>query len=76
MTLYLRIDGGGTGCRMALADRTGRVLGRGDGGPANIIVNDGITAAMGTGAVFVVRRSGQVRQAGDTPIALQLDSQP
>lgn len=36
MTLYLGIDGGGTGCRAALADRTGHVLGRGTGGPANI----------------------------------------
>lgn len=36
MTLFLGIDGGGTGCRAALADGRGRVLGRGQGGPANI----------------------------------------
>lgn len=36
MTLWLGIDGGGTGCRAAVADATGRVLGRGEGGPANI----------------------------------------
>ena len=29
------IDGGGSGCRVAIADRSGRVLGRGEGGPAN-----------------------------------------
>lgn len=36
MTLYLGIDGGGTGCRAAVADASGRVLGVGQGGPANI----------------------------------------
>jgi glucosamine kinase len=34
--LVLGIDGGGTGCRAALAAMSGRVLGRGRGGPANI----------------------------------------
>lgn len=36
MTLWLGIDGGGTGCRAAVADAAGHVLGRGEGGPANI----------------------------------------
>lgn len=36
MALYLGIDGGGTGCRAALSDEEGRVLGRGAAGPANI----------------------------------------
>lgn len=36
MALFLGIDGGGTGCRAALADAQGRILGRGTGGPANI----------------------------------------
>ncbi|MFN3825209.1 MAG: BadF/BadG/BcrA/BcrD ATPase family protein [Pseudorhodobacter sp.] len=36
MRLMLGIDGGGTGCRAALTDADGRVLGRGAGGPANI----------------------------------------
>lgn len=34
--LYLGIDGGGTGCRAAIADASGRVLGTGRAGPANI----------------------------------------
>lgn len=35
-TTYLAgVDGGGTGCRAAIADRTGKVLGRGEAGPAN-----------------------------------------
>jgi glucosamine kinase len=36
MTFYLGIDGGGTGCRAALADAQGRIIGQGSGGPANI----------------------------------------
>lgn len=36
MEFVLAIDGGGTGCRAALADRAGRVLARAEGGPANI----------------------------------------
>lgn len=36
MAFFLGIDGGGTGCRAALADSTGRICGRGTGGPANI----------------------------------------
>lgn len=35
-TLFLGIDGGGTSCRARLADRSGRVLGEGTGGSANI----------------------------------------
>ena len=33
--VVLGVDGGGSGCRAALCDRTGRVLGHGTGGPAN-----------------------------------------
>ena len=36
MDLFLGIDGGGTGCRAAVADGAGRVLGEGRAGPANI----------------------------------------
>lgn len=36
MTLFLGIDGGGTGCRAAVADASGRILGKGHAGPANI----------------------------------------
>lgn len=38
MTLFLAVDGGGTGCRAALADAQGRVLGLGEAGPANISI--------------------------------------
>ncbi|TAG24906.1 MAG: ATPase, partial [Rhodobacterales bacterium] len=36
MALYLGIDGGGTGCRAAVADASGRILGTGTAGPANV----------------------------------------
>ncbi|MBL4918522.1 BadF/BadG/BcrA/BcrD ATPase family protein [Szabonella alba] len=36
MQVFLGIDGGGTGCRAALCDAQGRILGRGAAGPANI----------------------------------------
>jgi glucosamine kinase len=36
MAMFLGIDGGGTGCRAAVADASGRVLGLGTGGPANV----------------------------------------
>lgn len=36
MPLFLGIDGGGTGCRAAVADGSGRILGEGRAGPANI----------------------------------------
>jgi glucosamine kinase len=36
MAFYLGIDGGGTGCRAAVCDADGQVLGEGRAGPANI----------------------------------------
>lgn len=44
MALYLGIDGGGTGCRAAVADASGSILGLGEAGPANI-ASDPDTAA-------------------------------
>lgn len=35
-THLLAVDGGGSGCRAVLADLSGRVLARADGGPANV----------------------------------------
>ena len=36
MALFLGIDGGGTGCRAAVCDGAGRILGEGRAGPSNI----------------------------------------
>lgn len=139
MHLFLGIDGGGTGCRAAVSDAAGHVLGRAEAGPANIasdpagaaanilraaegalaaagggqivaaglglaganaagaadrlrdvlpyrrvtVVTDGITAvkgalgagdgvvaALGTGSVFAVQRSGAIRQIGGRGLVL------
>jgi glucosamine kinase len=43
MTLYLGIDGGGTGCRAAVADAAGLVLGLGAAGPANLTTDPDTT---------------------------------
>lgn len=44
---FLGLDGGGTGCRAVLADSAGRVVGRGTGGPANIMSDrEGALAAI------------------------------
>ncbi|OWV74043.1 N-acetylglucosamine kinase [Rhizobium sp. N122] len=37
--LAIGIDGGGTSCRAAVADRNGNIIGRGKSGPANILSN-------------------------------------
>jgi glucosamine kinase len=42
--LFLGVDGGGTQCRARLADRSGRILGEGISGPANIRL--GVDAAF------------------------------
>lgn len=36
MQLFLGLDGGGSGCRAAVADAGGRVIGRGESAPANV----------------------------------------
>lgn len=36
MSLIIGVDGGGSGCRVAVADAAGTVLARAEGGPANI----------------------------------------
>lgn len=38
-TLLIGVDGGGTGCRAAIADASGTVLAKAAGGPANVTTN-------------------------------------
>lgn len=46
--LFLGLDGGGTGCRAVLTDAAGRVMGRGEGGPANVMSDrDGALSSIG-----------------------------
>jgi glucosamine kinase len=45
MSFYLGVDGGGTGCRAAVSEDGGRIVGRGQAGPANIVTDpDGARA--------------------------------
>lgn len=63
MALFLGIDGGGTGCRAAVADVTGRVLGQGSSGPANI--NTDVEAA----AASILASTREALQAAGRPDA-------
>lgn len=65
MALFLGIDGGGTGCRAAVADAQGRILGRGAGGPANISID---TASALTAVLAATRAA--LAEAGLPPGAL------
>ncbi|WP_347137723.1 BadF/BadG/BcrA/BcrD ATPase family protein [Paracoccus sp. SSK6] len=59
MTLFLGIDGGGTGCRAALADADGRIIGQGRGGPANINTDvEGAAVHIMTAVAEAVEGSG------------------
>ncbi|WP_295045078.1 BadF/BadG/BcrA/BcrD ATPase family protein [uncultured Paracoccus sp.] len=59
MAFFLGIDGGGTGCRAALADEAGRILGQGQGGPANINTDvDGAAASIMQATAQAVQGSG------------------
>ena len=65
MVLYLGLDGGGTGCRAAICDHAGQLLGRGEGGPANI--NSDLQGA--TVSILAAATAAMV-QAGATPADL------
>ena len=43
--LVFGVDGGGSGCRVAVSDPSGRVIGRAVGGPANFATDDIATLA-------------------------------
>lgn len=59
--VFLGLDGGGTGCRAALADAEGRILGRAEGGPANIVTDPRSARAAILGCA-----AGAAAQAGLT----------
>ena len=65
MELVLGIDGGGTGCRAALATVSGEILGHGKGGPANIR-----TDLTGARANIVEAATQAFREAGRDPALL------
>ncbi len=74
MLFAIGIDGGGTGCRAALLNRAGNVLGRGSGGPSNIATNfegalGNIQAAI-TEAAQSVAHSGSIHSASCAVLGL------
>lgn len=64
MQFFLGIDGGGTGCRAAVADATGIVVGRGEAGPANI-ASDPVGAARN----ILVAAEAAIAAAGGVSVA-------
>ncbi len=58
----LGIDGGGTGCRAAIADHTGKILGTGQSGPANIMTD------MNTSVVNILAASDAALLAAALPV--------
>jgi glucosamine kinase len=60
MTLFLGIDGGGTRCSAALANESGQILARADGGPANI-TSDPETALQN---IVAVANSATIKALG------------
>ncbi len=73
MALYLGIDGGGTGCRAAVADGAGRVVGRGAAASANIWTDpDGALANILAAAGEALQSAGEGRDLSILTAALGL----
>lgn len=60
---FIGIDGGGTGCRVAIADVDGTTLARAEGGPANYTSDPGATIENLLSALEVARRSAGLEDA-------------
>lgn len=64
MALFLGVDGGGTGCRAAVADASGRILGTGEAGPANLTSDpEGTRANILTAARAALASAGLGEEA-------------
>lgn len=61
--LFLGVDGGGTGCRVALWDTGGRLLARADGGPANV------TSDFDGACGHILAAIAQIEAAGGRSVA-------
>ena len=68
MQFFVGIDGGGTGCRAALADATGTILAEAKGGPANI-ASDLDEAARN---ILAVTREVLTQVVGASEVAAEL----
>ncbi|SOC82263.1 glucosamine kinase [Ensifer adhaerens] len=70
---FIGIDGGGTSCRAAVADASGRILGRAKGGAANILTNlDGALSNLTSTAQDALRAAGLDRALNEIPAFLGL----
>ena len=70
---FVGIDGGGTSCRAAVADRNGRVLGRAKGGAANILTDlEGALANIIATSKEALKDAGLDLSLGDVPAFLGL----
>jgi glucosamine kinase len=70
---FIGIDGGGTSCRAAVADASGRILGRARGGAANILTNlDAALANISATAHDAVAAAGLDMGLNDIPAFLGL----
>ena len=73
MRLVLGLDGGGTGCRAAVADARGRVLGRGEAASANIVSDpEGARANILAAARAALDASGIGAESGELAAVLGL----
>jgi glucosamine kinase len=62
MSLYLGVDGGGSGCRAAVADAAGAILGRGEAASANVWTDpEGARRNIVAAAEAAVAEAGQGR---------------
>jgi glucosamine kinase len=73
MTLFLGIDGGGSGCRAAIADASGRAIGHGAAGPANAWSDpEGARRNLLAAAASALEDSGSGAGLGDLHAVLGL----
>lgn len=71
--LFLGIDGGGSACRAALADGTGRILGESRAGPANVVSDpDGALASVLAAAWGAMAAAGEGDDLGRLTAVLGL----
>lgn len=71
--LFLGVDGGGSGCRAALADADGLILGEGRGGPANVVSDaDGALASVLAAAWGAMAAAGEGDDLGRLTAVLGL----
>jgi len=62
-TLYIGVDGGGTHCRARIRDSAGRLIGEGEGGPANARLGAAIAMGSVVRAAKAAAASGGIAEA-------------